>query len=783
MGNAYALLLDDLVGIAHPTDYSLFLLAFMNWYQRTLGLCLSFNLIAATPLLLTQPVLAQVTPNLEGQPALVREGYALFDKGWIDPALDAFSQAVQRYPDSVPAQLGLARSYLKLGQDAKAFEAFRRLRVLAPTNVEALETLGLLGGYRPEWRAVGIDALTTLLEQPGYGDNAEVRSQRALLLFYEGRLLEAVADYDVVLEQPATTATQIGAAQVFAYGGRSAQSVELFEGYISSGQTLKIYEAQAYSFALRQQDRPSEAIDVLRPYLDANGDSAEQAQLKSELATAYAANRQYEAGLRLLDTIQSQPLVVARALRGMSLYTDAPEVQTRAIDAYQQILNSSSLTVGVAREAADALSAYPSSQPVTLATYRQLADQYPDDISLFVEMSVWERQLAQISAQELRQRLLSVTLPQNPTQLQYIARGLTKLAPPDAELIPFYQAVLAATSVEPFLHYRLGQIYLQQNQLALAQEQLQLYAGDDPAVLLFQAEQARRLDDTDTSIAIYQQLVNDPNSSDEVVTGALQGLAGIYQGERRYAEALALYEDVIALNPGNDAKILGQTSLAYQGKFILLETAESVLAQWLSAHSVYEQPPELYSLVGSLPADPDRSGLYESLLVANPDSLAIRQRQIQVLAMTDPGAANEAAAALVAENPDAPEVYLLRGQVAQDTGKLSTASRAYEALLERNPEQLDAIVGLAGVRFQQLRYQEARTLYDQAIEIAPDDIDLRQASVSLTLAQDRPLQALEEINALKSQVPASRLVLERQERQIKEGLLLHRGFQPVWERY
>ncbi|MEO0395196.1 MAG: tetratricopeptide repeat protein [Cyanobacteria bacterium P01_A01_bin.137] len=753
----------------------------MNWYRRTLGLCLSFNLLTATPLVLAQPALAQL-PNLDNQPTLVREGYALFEKGWIDPALDKFLQAVQQYPDSVPAQLGLARSYFKLGQDANAFAAFRQLTVLEPSNVEALETLGLLGSYRPEWRSVGIEALTTLLEQPEYGQNGEVRSQRALLLFYEGRLGEAVADYDIALEQTPTLATQVGAAQVFAYGGRSAQSVELFERYVSTGKTLKIYEAQAYSFALRQEGKAGTAIDVLQPFLDANGNAAEQAQLKAELATSYAANRQYERGLALLDTIEGQPLMVARALRSMSFYTDAPEVQTRAIAAYETILTSSSLTVGTAREAADALSVYSGSRATTLATYQQLAAQYPDDISLYVQASIWERQLAQISAQELRQRLLAVTLPENPTQLRYIASSLSKLDPPDTELVPFYQDVLATTSAEPFLHYRLGQIYLQQNKLELAQEQLRLYAGDDPAVLLFQAEQARRQDDIDTSIAIYQQLINDPTSSNEVVTGSLQGLAGIYQGQGRYAEALDLYEEIIALNTGNDTKILGQTSLAYQGKFISVETAESVLDQWLASHPANENPPELYSLVGALPADPARSDLYQSLLVANPGSLVIRQRQIQVLAMSDPDAANEAAAQLVADNPDAPEVYLLQGQIAQDTGKLTTAERAYETLLERNPEQFDAIVGLAGVRFRQLRYQEARRLYDQAIAIAPDDLNLRQASISLTVAQDRPLQALEEINALQSRVPAN-IGLERQERLIKEGLLLHRGFQPVWERY
>ena len=227
----------------------------MNWYRRTLGLCLSFNILAAAPLVLVQPVLAQL-PNLNNQPALVREGYELFERGWIDPALDRFRQAVERYPNSAVAQLGLARSYLRLGQDANAFAAFRRLIVLEPTNIEALNTLGALGSYRPEWRRVGIQALTTLLEQPGYEQDGEVRSQRALLYFYDGRLSEAVADYDITLAQPYGLDVQIGAAQVFAYGGRPEQAVTLFEDYVTAGQTLQIYEAQAYAFALRQQGNP-----------------------------------------------------------------------------------------------------------------------------------------------------------------------------------------------------------------------------------------------------------------------------------------------------------------------------------------------------------------------------------------------------------------------------------------------------------------------------------------------------------------------------------------------
>ena len=758
-----------------------------NWYSYGVGLGLGLSLLAVSPVALAQP--AESLPALSEQPALIKQGYERLAQGAAAAALARFEQAVQRYPSSGLAHQGLGDAYWQLGRYDQAYIAYRRTVELMPNNVAALTALGQLGAFRAEWREAGIEALTTLLTvEPGAETQTDelalARSQRGLLLFYSGRLGEAVADYEIALAQldAPDPNVVIGAAQVFAYGGRTARSLELFEQYLAAGETLTIYEVQAYAHALRAAGSVGQAVAELEPFL-ASELTPEQVSLRGALAVAYAAAGEPQRGLDLVNSLAADSLVAARALNEMTRYSDDASLRQRAAAAYGRVLTRSDLSVGQAREVADALSAYAAEQATSLDLYRQLSERYPNDVSLYVQTSLWERQLAQISAGELRQRLLTLSLPEQATQLEYIARTLARLDPPDGQLLPFYQAVLAATRVEPFLHYRVAQIYLGRNLLEEAEAAVARYGNSaDPAVQLLLAELERRRGNLTASAELYQGMIDAPDSSSAVLTGALQGLAGIRQGQGRYQEALALYDRAVALNPGNDAKILGQTSLAYQAEAVTQAEAEALLNQWLANYPLTNNPPELYSLAGALPPAAARSDLYRALLEANPEALLIRQRQLQVLADRDPEAALAAVAELVAANPQRPEGYLLQGQIAQDVGELSTAAQAYGTLLERDPEQLEALVGLAGVRFQQQRYQEAEVLYERAIAIAPEDISLRTALVALTRAQDRPLAAREQIIALQEQL-STRGLLQRQQLLIQEQLLLQRGFQPIWERY
>ncbi|MEO0539559.1 MAG: tetratricopeptide repeat protein [Cyanobacteria bacterium P01_A01_bin.105] len=730
-------------------------------------------------------------------PQSVQTGYQRLDEGRVDDAISLFEQALQSNPDQLEATLGLAIAYGRAGRDADAFATYQRVVGLDPNNVTALTGLGVLGGFRPEWQQTGIEALTQLLTlQP---NNLDALSQRALLLFYQGQFGGAMADYERVLTQPPVTdSALIGAAQVYAYGGRSGEAIDLFEQYERRGQDLTGYEAMAYAFALRQLGEAPAAIAVLQPQLEdiepipAAADPL-QLQLRSALAAAYAANGQTTTALAILDPLQGRPdaqLSLARALSDIARYSEDEAIAAESARVYQQVLADPDLTVGTAREVAEALSAYPDQQATTLAIYQQLAAQNPGDLSLSVQKTVWERRLGEISATELRQRLqpLASNLPEDPAQLRSLAQALVQLDPPDAELFDLYAALSERTRVD-FLDFRLAQIYLEGQQPAPARQVLSRYAdaetADEATLFLLLAEVERQEGNLASSEARYQLLIDQYPEQTDIQVGALQGLAGLREGEGRIEEALALYDQVLTLSD-DLAKPLGRASIAYRGGVISEAAATAVLNQWLATQPADSTPPELFSLVASLPPDSGRISLYDRLLVVNPRNLPVRLRQIQAIAQQDPAAAQALAAAVVAANPASFEGYLLQGQIAQDVGDLDTASQAYQAILTLDPAQPDALIALGGVRFAQRRYQAARGLYDQALAIVPDNLGLRQASASLTAALDRPIAALQELETLQVDLAAAgypSAAIAQERRRIREGMLRQRGFQPEWERY
>ncbi|MFZ4678514.1 MAG: tetratricopeptide repeat protein, partial [Nodosilinea sp.] len=96
------------------------------------------------------------------------EGYTLLDRGWVNDAIAAFQAALRQQPNAVEARLGLALAYQRAGRDADARTAYQAVLQVSPDNSTALEALGELGSYRPEWQRGGINALTRLLIQnPG----------------------------------------------------------------------------------------------------------------------------------------------------------------------------------------------------------------------------------------------------------------------------------------------------------------------------------------------------------------------------------------------------------------------------------------------------------------------------------------------------------------------------------------------------------------------------------------------------------------------------------------
>jgi tetratricopeptide (TPR) repeat protein len=727
-------------------------------------------------------------------PAGVRRAQSLLQQGLVNDAIAAFQQALRSSPNSLDAKLGLAQAYQKAGKDADAWTAYQRVLEQAPNNIPALKAVGLLGSYRAEWQARGIEALNTLLNQTP--NDIQARAQRGLLLGYQGRYTEAFADYQTALQNP-TPETLLGAAQIYTYSGDATQGLALFKRYQATGKAIPIYQVPAYAQALRETGNPGQAIQVLRQAL---GQSPKfpgmETEIRAALGQAYAANQQVSEALAVLEPLRGKKdgaLLLARALTTIGRQERRTDLYREGADLYRQALAStSSPTPSLLREVADVLSELPSERAAALSLYQQLTQLLPNDKTLLVKQLVLASQLGQISQSEFQQRLLSEfqPLPSDPNAQRALALALVPLDPPNPELLPIYQSLLASSADVPFLNFRVAQILLQRNQLAEAKQALAAYlatsagASDLSSELLI-AEIDRREGNLEASAQRYESIVN-RNPSDTILTTALRGLAGIRVAQGRPDDAIAIYDQLLQRTPNDLLVKLGRASLAYQTKRIAEAEAVAVLNEWLQARP-NETPPELFSLVGTLPPSPEREALYSSLLAIEPDNVAIQLRRLQVIAQRDPATAKEEVAKLIARNPNNIGAYFVQGELATALKDYELAIASYQEILKREPNNAGALLALGGVRFTQQKFAEARSIYQRVLEIEPKNLLARTNLAELNVADDQRFTAIEQFKGLnaeqQAQTGATNPELDNRIQRLEVDILKRRGFQPPWERY
>lgn len=761
---------------------------------------LGASVLGATALWTSEGAVAQTVAatKQENVPNAVREAYTLLGQGLVNDAIAAFEAALRRYPDSLEGKLGLAIAYRRAGRDGEAWTTYQRVLAQDPSNILALRSVGILGTYRPEWQPKGIEALTALLKQTP--NDPEALAQRALLYGYQNRFAEALADYQIVLQRNPSPGVILDAAQIYAYAENYVQSLELFDRYRQQQRTIPDAAAIAYARALRGTGNPALAIQTLQALLPrAVNDQA--LQIRSELAQAYLDNQQPTEALAVLDPLRGRPearLPLARALNEIGQRQSLPILLMESASLYKQVLaESPNPSPSLVQEIADVLSGIAPERPFALQLVRQLAAQNPGDRPLALQQLGLESQLGMVGKAEVRQRLrtLMTNLPADPVQLTVLGQALGRIEP-DAEFFPLYQSLLQGGANAPFLHFRSAQLLIERGDFGAARNALAVYQGTpeggrDLSPQLLLADIERREGNPEGAAQRLIAVLNQPSATTELQEGALRSLAGIRLSQNRAGEALAYYDQLVARNPQNPQIQLGRTSVAYQAGLLSPVQAEAAIAYWFQTRTTGEFPPELYSLVGALPPAPQREALYVTLLEADPNSLPIQVRYIQVVAQRNPLQARARVNQLLARlgsaaTPGSSEVGLafLKGQLEQALGNLDEAGAVYERLLAYQPDNADALSALGGIRFQQRRFDTAQRLYTQVLSLRPEDRGAQRSLIELTAAQGKPLEALQQMEQLQLQQAGTvdAELLKRQQ-QIQEDLLKQRGFQPPWERY
>jgi cellulose synthase operon protein C len=727
----------------------------------------------------------------------LQQAFTLLKQGRVLDAISAFKSALRREPQSLDAKLGLAIAYRRQGMIEEAWASYQDVLAQDPTNTLALKTVGLFGTYRPEWQVRGIEALTTLLNSNP--NDTEARGLRGLLYGYQGRFTEALADYQIALDNNPTPDVLLGAAETYTNSGNPQQGLELFNRYQQvSGKSITGYQAIAYARALRETGNSAQAVQVLEALLQSSKKLDDLAiQTRAALSRAYLANQQFNEAREVLAPLQGRAdavLPLARSLNEIRTQTNDSTLAVEVAMLYRQALDqSSNPDPKLVREVADVFSGLPQEKQTALQLYRQLAASQPNDRSLIVKQLTLESQLGLIAKPDLRTRLYAALqpLPTDPTEQKQLAQALVGIEPPGPEFLPIYQNLVAAGVNVPFLNFRIAQLFIDGNNLVGARGALAAYVATpegakDLAPQLLAAEIERREGNLEASAQRYLGLIASNLTDQDILNAALRGLAGIRRAQNRPSEALAIYDQLIARNPQDLTLQLARTALAYDAKLITESQAEAVLNAWLQTQPSTNVPPELFTLVGALPPDSKREPLYNALVQIDPNNIPVQLRLLQVIAKRNPAEAKARVTQLVAQNPNNIGAYLLQGQLAQGIGELDLASRAYETILSAQPNNVEALSALGGIRFQQRRFDSASDLYAQALALKPDDLGIRQTLISLDTARDKQLAALQSLEALQLEqmqkgVPSSDI--SRQMQQIQEGFLQRRGFQPPWERF
>ncbi|NJS16226.1 MAG: hypothetical protein HC787_03080 [Nostocaceae cyanobacterium CSU_2_110] len=126
----------------------------------------------------------------------------------------------------------------------------------------------------------------------------------------------------------------------------------------------------------------------------------------------------------------------------------------------------------------------------------------------------------------------------------------------------------------------------------------------------------------------------------------------------------------------------------------------------------------------------------------------------------------------------------VQGELSKAIGDLDLAGIAYENILANQPNDIDALTALGGIRFEQRQYETAQKIYSQILMQNPDDEIAKMAIADLYGILDQPLAALAQMEQLQNQQNREGVTdkeLSRKMQQIKEDFLLRRGFQPFWE--
>ena len=219
--------------------------------------------------------------------------------------------------------------------------------------------------------------------------------------------------------------------------------------------------------------------------------------------------------------------------------------------------------------------------------------------------------------------------------------------------------------------------------------------------------------------AIRIAVEQDPDFSE-----AHSNLGAIFSALGRFEEAETHLRRAIELNPQakNAHRVLGKV-LYNQGRY-----AEALAAIRIAV----EQDPDFSEAHSNLGAIFSALGRFEEAETHLRRAIELNPQEVDLFrklaeALMPQGRYDEAMDALAQSakldpaSPQAAELHVLMGQIAEENGQLKAAAKYYMHALDIDPRHAEALYFLATLRFEQQRYDEMLQLLQRFIALEPND--------------------------------------------------------------
>ena len=210
---------------------------------------------------------AAALPGDNSVEELLRTASGHLQSKHTEQALVAYRRALTLAPNSIEAQSGVARGELMAGRESIAAQEYERVLQLAADNVPALLQLARIYAHQREtW------------------NQSELKYKELLRL------------------KPDDAGAQLELARVLAWERKSKEAVEMFSP-AAVRRLMTFQDRKDFAISLVRAGRSSDAEKLLKELVAARPNDFE---IQLQLASIYAANREWDSALPLYETLLRQ---------------------------------------------------------------------------------------------------------------------------------------------------------------------------------------------------------------------------------------------------------------------------------------------------------------------------------------------------------------------------------------------------------------------------------------------------------------------------------------------